>query len=117
MTTKEIIKALRCFASLKEGIDPMVAIEDCPLTVLQEAADRLESFDTLIEGYPERLQPKATNRAEARHRTYKGFGEEHTNAQWARLLRLPRNTLWRYLTTGLTIEEIVIMRGIKYPKN
>ena len=112
MTTKEIIKAMRCFASLKEGIDPMVVIEDCPLTVLQEAADQLEAFSALIEGYPERMQSRAANRTEARHRTYKGFGEEHTNAQWAKLLRLPRNTVWRYLTAGLTVEEIVKIRGI-----
>lgn len=44
MTTRAIIKALRCFASLKEGRDPMQAIEDCPLTVLREAADQLENL-------------------------------------------------------------------------
>lgn len=56
-----------------------------------------------------------TDRIEARWRKYPGFGEEHTNAEWAKLLGLPRNTLWRYLKDGLTIEKIVEMRGIKYP--
>ena len=55
------------------------------------------------------------NRVEARWRKYPGFGEEHTNAEWAKILDLPRNTLWRYLKDGLTIEKIVEMRGIKYP--
>lgn len=54
------------------------------------------------------------NRLEARWRTFPGFGEEHTNAEWARLLELPRNTLWRYLQRGLTIEEVAELRGIKY---
>lgn len=56
-----------------------------------------------------------TDRLEARWRKYPGFGEEHTNAEWAKLLELPRNTLWRYLQNGLTIEEIAELRGIKYP--
>ena len=56
-----------------------------------------------------------TDRVEARWRKYQGFGEEHTNAEWAKLLGLPRNVVWRYLNNGLTIEKIVEMRGIKYP--
>lgn len=52
---------------------------------------------------------------EARHRIYPGFGEEHIAAQWAKLLELPRNTVWRYLQKGLTVEEISRIRGIKYP--
>lgn len=52
---------------------------------------------------------------EARHRTYEGFGEEHTAAQWAKLLSLPRNSLWRYLKKGLTIEEVARIRRINYP--
>ena len=53
-------------------------------------------------------------RIEARSKTYPGFGEKHTNAEWAKLLGLPRNTLWRYLQRGLTIEEIAQKRGLKY---
>ena len=49
---------------------------------------------------------KMRSRIEARHRLYDGFGEKHTNAQWAKLLGLPRNTLWKYLQKGLTIEEV-----------
>ena len=52
------------------------------------------------------------DRFEARHRTYEGFGEKHTAAQWAKLLGLPRNSVWRYLTNGLTIEEVCRVRGI-----
>lgn len=51
----------------------------------------------------------------ARHRKYKGFGEEHTNAEWARKFGLDRAVVWRYLQRGLTIEEIAELRGIKYP--
>ena len=70
----------------------------------------------LIAGTKEETRmSENTNRIEARWRKYLGFGEEHTNAEWAKLLGLPRNTLWRYLKDGLTIEKIVEMRGIKYP--
>lgn len=58
---------------------------------------------------------KKTERLEARWRKYPGFSEEHTNAEWAKLLEIPRNTLWRYLQNGLTVEQIAKLRGIKYP--
>lgn len=54
-------------------------------------------------------------RLEARHRRLDGFGEAHTASEWARRLGLPRNTLWRYLKGGLTVEEAAQLRGIKYP--
>ena len=57
---------------------------------------------------------KETERLEARWRKYPGFGEEHTNAEWAKLFGLPRNTFRRYLTKGLTVEQIAQLRGIKY---
>lgn len=57
----------------------------------------------------------ASERSLARLRTYPGFGEEHTNAEWARRLGVPRNTLWRNLEKGLTVEQIAERRGIKYP--
>ena len=56
-----------------------------------------------------------TARIEARHRLYEGFGEKHTNAQWAKLLGLPRNTLWRYLQRGITIEEVARIRHTGNP--
>lgn len=55
-----------------------------------------------------------TDRLTARWSKYPGFGEEHTGAEWAKLLELPRNSLWRYLQRGLTIEQIAELRGIKY---
>ena len=55
------------------------------------------------------------NRVRALGRTFPGFGEEHTNAEWARRLGLPRNTVWRYLQRGFTVEQIAENRGIKYP--
>lgn len=51
----------------------------------------------------------------SRWQKHPGFGEEHTNAEWARRLNLPRNTFWRYRKRGLTLEQIVELRGIKYP--
>lgn len=59
---------------------------------------------------------KMAAHVEARHRTYAGFGEEHTAAQWAKLLGLPRTTLWRYLHACLTIEEVARIRHINYPR-
>ena len=59
---------------------------------------------------------KMADRIEARHRTYEGFGESHTAAQWAKLLGLPRTTLWRYLHACLTIEEVARIRRIDYPR-
>lgn len=58
---------------------------------------------------------KTRNRIEARHRVYEGFGEKHTNAQWAKMLGLPRNTLWKYLQRGLTIEEVARIRNTGNP--
>lgn len=147
MKTQEIIRALRCFASLKEGYDPMLAVENCPLTVLTEAADRLELMAKLakdldmlrahMECFTEDAERwtdlatvghwpatkkdapnpyRAQTRLEMRHHKWEGFGEAHTNGQWAELLGLPRNTLARYLGKGMTIEEVAKMRGIKYPE-
>ena len=56
------------------------------------------------------------SRLEARWRKYAGFGVEKTNAEWARELGLARHVLWRYLQRGLTVEQVVELRGIKYPK-
>jgi len=58
---------------------------------------------------------EGTERLEARWRKYPGFGEEHTNAEWAKLFGLPRNTFSRYLQRGLTVEQIAQLRGVKYP--
>ena len=56
-----------------------------------------------------------TERLIRRHQKFEGFGEKHTGAKWAKLLGIPRNTLWRYLfQRGLTIEEVAELRGIEY---
>lgn len=47
---------------------------------------------------------------------YKGFGEEHTAGTWARLLNVPRNTLWLNLKTGVTIEEFCSKKGLEYDR-
>lgn len=57
------------------------------------------------------------SRLEARWKKYEGFGQERTNADWARELGLARHVLWRYLQRGLTIEQVVKLRGIEYPKS
>lgn len=44
---------------------------------------------------------------------YEHKGRKATCAEWARRLDLPRNTLWRYLQKGLSIEEIIQKRGIE----
>lgn len=56
------------------------------------------------------------SRLEARWRKYEGFGQERSNADWARELGLARHVLWRYLQRGLSIEQVVKLRGIDYPK-
>lgn len=63
------------------------------------------------------MTEKDCRRIAARHQLFEGFGEKHTRADWARLLGLPRNTLWRYLDRGLTVEEIAELRSIEYRPN
>jgi Fic family protein len=53
-------------------------------------------------------------RLESRYRTYEGFGEHHTLAEWVKLLNLPKSTMCRYLKAELTIEDICRMRQIEY---
>ena len=60
------------------------------------------------------MTEKELETMKTRNRKYDGFGEQHSGAKWARLLNLPRNSLWRYLKKGLTIEEIAQVRNIKY---
>lgn len=62
------------------------------------------------------LREEPKDRTAAIHTKYQGFGEEHTNAEWARRLGMRRNTLWRNLQKGLTIEQVAEIRGIKYPQ-
>ena len=47
---------------------------------------------------------------------YQGFGRKATAAEWARMLGLPRNTVWRYLQKGFTPEEIAAYRHIELMK-
>lgn len=56
-----------------------------------------------------------SSRARARAQKYPGFGEMHTNAEWARRLGLNRGLIWRHLQRGGTIEELAEIREIKYP--
>lgn len=51
-----------------------------------------------------------------RGEVYEGFGEHHTNAEWARRLGLSRQAMWRGLQKGLTVEQVAEKRGIKYPQ-
>lgn len=52
-------------------------------------------------------------RLEARHKTFEGFGQRKTCAEWSRTLGINKTTVWRYLQRGLTVEEIAKIRGIK----
>ena len=56
--------------------------------------------------------PTGANKLSA-YKTYEGFGRQHTAGQWAEILNLPRNTLWRYLKKGMSIEEVCQKRGIR----
>lgn len=47
-------------------------------------------------------------------KVYKGFGEAYSAGTWARLLNVPRNTLWRILKNGGSVEEFAKSRGIEY---
>lgn len=51
-----------------------------------------------------------------RFKMYQGFGRKATAAEWARMLGLPRNTVWRYLQKGFTPEEIAAYRHIELMK-
>ena len=55
---------------------------------------------------------RVSARLEARHKMYEGFGQKHTNAQWAKILGLSRNVTWRYFKRGLTVEDICRIRHI-----
>lgn len=55
------------------------------------------------------------SRAAARARKFPGFGEKHTNAEWARRLKLDRAAVWRHLQRGGTIEELAKIKEITYP--
>lgn len=46
---------------------------------------------------------------------YEGFGELHSASMWAQLLLVARNTLWRSLKRGVSIEEFARERGLEYP--
>lgn len=71
--------------------------------------------ERLLAELEKRPEPVKSTRAQSRWRTYGGFGEEHTNAEWARRLNVPRHVLWRRLQAGTTVEEYAAMRDIKYP--
>lgn len=100
-----------------ESFDVAVLFVDTYLTRVKakraqaRKKDPVKKADHLTEAEME----EAKQRIEARNRTYPGFGEEHTNAQWARLLGLNRTTLWKHLQKGLTIEEVAQIRGIDNP--
>ena len=46
-----------------------------------------------------------------KRKEYEGFGMSWTAAQWARILELPANTVWRRLRAGETPEEIATRRS------
>lgn len=56
------------------------------------------------------------DRPRNRFKMYQGFGRKATAAEWAHMLGLPRNTVWRYLQKGLTPEEIAAYRHIELMK-
>jgi transcriptional regulator of acetoin/glycerol metabolism len=46
---------------------------------------------------------------------YEGFGLLLSGPAWSALSGIPRNTLWRRLKKGMTIEEIYAERGLPAP--
>ena len=52
----------------------------------------------------------------SRYETIEGFGEHRNMTGWAKELGVPKVSMHRYLERGMTIEEIVKLRHIDYPK-
>lgn len=51
-----------------------------------------------------------------RSKGHAGFCQIRTMADWARELGVPKESMRRYLEKGLSIEEIVELRRINYPR-
>lgn len=86
------------------------------VTELETENKALEAENAELRAKLERRpKRKMESAAAARWQTYEGFGETHTNAEWARRLNVPRNTLWRRLQAGATVEEFAAARRITYP--
>lgn len=73
-----------------------------------ESEDKLLYIDKIL------TQQRPTEIGAKRLMTFEGFGEKHHGAEWASLLGVPRNSLWRYLNAGLNIEQIAKKRGVEY---
>lgn len=86
---------------------------------IDEMLTRIEELQTENEQLRVELEKKSAQKKatkpQGRGQTYGGFGETHTNAEWARRLKVPRNSLWRNLQAGRSVEEYAAMRRIKYP--
>lgn len=77
---------------------------------LQKRLDRYgeTNLEEVRERYKEKHPPKTGRQLD----TYEGFGREYTCAEWARRLGVPRSTLWRNLTRGMTVEEFAAKRKL-----
>ena len=58
------------------------------------------------------LQTQIAEQNKSEPITYEGFGKRLTCAEWARVLGVPRNTLWRHLTKGQTVEDFAKEKGL-----
>lgn len=76
---------------------------------------RREQYDDLdMKETHKRIEEKHPPKTGRQLDTYEGFGREYTCAEWARRLDVPRNTLWRWLNRGYSVEEFASNRGIKF---
>lgn len=77
----------------------------------------------LVLAEVKRCNPGTTGRRHREHKgtrhanspRYDGFGMSLSGPEWSKLSGIPRNSLWRYLKKGMTIEEIYKARGLHEP--
>lgn len=83
---------------------------------IQEHLEDIKEKGGSVQGYIKDLirAELAKEKHLARNQKYEGFGESHSCPEWSLLLNIPRNSLWRYLKKGQTIEEIAQARSIMY---
>ena len=84
---------------------------------IQEHLEVIKDRGDSVQGYIKDLIRADLLKEEhemVRGQKYEGFGETHSCPEWSLLLNIPRNTLWRHLKKGETIEEIALSRNITY---
>ena len=111
-TVKEWAKLLQVSQrSINNGLRAGMDIERIAevLEVEPKKTKRTPAEDMLDAARQRRLNKKPTSGTQ-----YAGFGTLATCPEWAERLGIPRNSMWRYLKKGMTVEEVAEMRGVEY---